>query len=104
MDGLMDVASAERWRSHLSTCPDCARYDRVLRRGVNLLNQQPGAEPADDFFLQLNQRLLHEEHHAYTRPVTSLAAASIAVAAMLAFAAWIPVLMLSQESAPHAIV
>jgi anti-sigma factor RsiW len=103
MDGQMDAEGAEQWRLHLSACPDCARYERVLRRGLNVLSQQPRAELADDFFLQLNQRLIREDHRAHTRPVTSLAASSIAVAAMLAFAAWIPVLMLSQGSTSNAI-
>jgi anti-sigma factor RsiW len=102
MDGVMDADTAAQWRSHLSTCPDCARYDRVLRRGLKLLSEQPSAEPADDFFLELNHRLMREDTRAHTRPMTSLAAGSIAVAAMLAFAAWIPVLMLSQGSTPDA--
>jgi hypothetical protein len=96
VDDRMDAETAEQWRSHLSTCPDCARYDHVLRRGVKLLNDRPRAELADDFLLQLNHRLTLEDQRAQMRPVTSMAAASLAVAAMLAFAAWVPVLMLSQ--------
>jgi hypothetical protein len=103
IDGQMDAETAELWRSHLSTCPDCSRYDRVLRRGLKLLNEQPRAELPDDFLLQLNHRLGIEQQPTHMRPVTSLAAGSLAVAAMLAFAAWIPVLMLSQGRTSNAI-
>jgi anti-sigma factor RsiW len=97
-DGVMDAETAEQFRAHISTCPRCARYDHILRRGVGLLNERPRAELGDDFLLQLNHRLTIEDQRAQMRPVTSMAATSLAVAAMLAFAAWIPVLMLSQEN------
>ena len=103
IDGVLDAESAEQWRLHLVTCPDCARYDRVLHRGLKLLGQQPTMELGADFYAQLGQRLEGEDRRAYTRPMTSLAAGSIAVAAMLAFAAWIPVLLLSDGNAPNAI-
>ena len=103
LDGLMDADNAERWRSHLSTCPDCGRYDRILRRGLKLLVQQPRVELSEDFQLRLDQRLTREAHKVHVRPFTSMTASSLAVAAMLAFAAWIPVLMLSQENTSSAI-
>jgi anti-sigma factor RsiW len=102
-DGVMDAETANEFRAHLSTCPRCARYDHVLRHGVGLLNERPRAELADDFLLRLNNRLTIEDQRAQMRPVTSMAAGSLAVAAMLAFAAWIPVLMLSQENSTASI-
>jgi hypothetical protein len=102
-DGVMDAETAEEFRAHLSACPRCTRYGHVLRRGVGLLNEQPRAEPADDFLLRLNHRLTIEDQRAQMRPVTSMAAASLAVAAMLAFAAWMPVLMLSQGNVTESV-
>jgi anti-sigma factor RsiW len=103
VDGVLDAETAAEFRAHLSTCPRCARYDHILRRGVGLLNEQPRVELADDFLLRLNHRLTVEDQRAQMRPVTSMAAASLAVAAMLAFAAWIPVLMLSQQNASEGV-
>jgi anti-sigma factor RsiW len=98
LDGLMDAATAAEWRSHLAGCASCARYDRVIRRGVKVLAAQAEVEPSTDFMTHLQQRLLQEDRRAAMRPMTSLASASVAIAAMLAFAAWIPVLMLATES------
>jgi hypothetical protein len=102
MDGAMDAVHADQWRAHLAACPACGRYDRVLRSGLKFLRAQSHVAPADDFVLRLQHRLLNEDQRM--RPVTSLAGASLAVAAMLAFAAWIPVVMLSQGSEPSAVV
>ncbi len=91
----MDTPTAEIWRTHIARCPGCARYDRVLRRGLKYLAAQPQVEPSEEFTAQLHYRLAFEDGRVGVRPITSLAAASVAVAAMLAFAAWLPVLMLS---------
>lgn len=103
MDGRMDAESAEQWRAHLAVCSDCARYDRVLRRGLQVLHKQPAIEVGSDFLLQLQQRLAHEDRTSAWRPMTSLASAAVAVAAMLAFAAWVPVLMLARPDSNSAI-
>ncbi len=102
VDGIMDAGTAAQWRTHLENCPDCARYDRVLRRGLTYLAAQPRAELTPDFTLQLQHRLAFEERRAALRPITSMATASLLVAAMLAFAAWVPVLMLARSDEPGA--
>jgi predicted anti-sigma-YlaC factor YlaD len=100
LDGVMDTITADVWRTHLAECADCARYDRVVRRGLMVLAAQPHIEPTPDFMTQLQQRLSIEDRRTAMRPMTSLAGASVAVAAMLAFAAWIPVLILVNDSQP----
>jgi hypothetical protein len=100
LDGVMDSITAEAWRIHLAECADCARYDRVVRRGLKVLAAQKQIEPTADFMAQLQQRLTIEDRRSAMRPMTSLAGASVAVAAMLAFAAWIPVLILANDTAP----
>jgi predicted anti-sigma-YlaC factor YlaD len=102
LDGVMDAASSALWRAHLENCPDCARYDRVLRRGIAHLAAQPPAELTPDFTMQLQHRLAFEERRMALRPITSMATASLMVAAMLAFAAWIPVLMLARSDSDSA--
>jgi hypothetical protein len=100
LDGMMDDITAEQWRTHLADCADCARYDRVVRRGVKLLAAQAQIEPTADFMTHLQQRLVYEDRRTAMRPMTSLASASVAVAAMLAFSAWIPVIMLATNEEP----
>jgi anti-sigma factor RsiW len=97
LDGRLDAIAAEEVRDHLASCPRCARYDRVLRRGVKILAAQPPIEPTPDFAFQLQRRLEFEQRHAALQPMRSMATASVAVAAMLALAAWIPVLMMATE-------
>ena len=95
LDGVMDTSAAAMWRSHIASCPDCARYDRILRRGLTLVSAQPQLEPSSDFLVQLQHRLAVEDRQMAMRPIKSLAVASMAVAAMLAFVAWLPVMLLS---------
>lgn len=97
LDGVMDPATADLWRAHIAACASCARYDRVLRRGLKSLSALPQLEPDDDFTLALHRRLAFEDRRIGTQPITSMAAASVAVAAMLAFAAWLPVLLLTSS-------
>lgn len=105
LDGRLDERAAEEVRMHLADCRRCARYDRVLRRGLQLLAQQPQVEPSEDFYLRLEQRLRFEDQRAAMRPVRFMAAASVMVAALLALAAWVPVMLLAtRESEPAPVV
>ena len=106
LDGLMDDVTAQQWRTHLSDCADCARYDRVVRQGLKLLVAQSELQPTPDFMTQLQQRLVYEDRRSAMRPMTSLASASVAIAAMLAFSAWIPVILLAtdEEQSPVQVI
>jgi hypothetical protein len=96
----MDPQDADRWRAHIAGCASCGRYDRVLRRGLRTLAAQPHVDLDADFTSELHRRLASEDRRFGTRPITSMAAASVAVAAMLAFAAWLPVLLLTNGPEP----
>jgi hypothetical protein len=100
LDGLMDAATAEQWRAHLSGCAVCGRYDRVLRRGLAVLAAQQDAQLTSDFSTELQRRIAFEDRRLALRPMTSLATTSVVLAAVLAFAAWVPVLMLSRDEQP----
>jgi hypothetical protein len=52
----LDRAMAE----HAASCPSCARYDRALRVGVELL-QQAEIEPSPRFMERLERRLAADE-------------------------------------------
>ncbi len=97
LDDRLDRETADQVRAHLQSCARCARRDRVLRQGLRLLAELPPIEPAPDFTYRLQQRIEAEQARAAYMPVRFLTAASIAVAAMLALAAWVPVLMMSTQ-------
>ena len=101
IDGLLPGPRVEQVRLHLQTCDSCARYDRVLRKGVSLLGV-PSVEPSDDFLGSLHSRLALEEQRQTMRPVTIATSASVSIAAVLALVAWIPTVISSQPS--HAVV
>ncbi|MEK6255526.1 MAG: hypothetical protein N2B05_12590 [Gemmatimonadales bacterium] len=56
-DGLLDVEAPVEVESHLAACACCARYDRVMRRGLELLSDIPLPESSDDFMPRLRHRL-----------------------------------------------
>jgi hypothetical protein len=97
LDGVLSAEWAEQMTAHLASCADCARYDRVLRRGVKLLQAQPVLDVPAEFLGELQYRIAAEERRAL-RPVSSLPAASLGVAAMLAFLAMMPVFMMRSSN------
>jgi hypothetical protein len=98
LDGEMAPADSELWRAHFAACPPCARYDRILRKGVRLLAETPHVEPDPSFKLHLRYRIADEERRSDLRPATINAAASVSVAAMLALAAWLPIMVVARST------
>jgi hypothetical protein len=56
-DGLLNSEGSASFRSHMERCPACARYDRVVSRGVEILLRQGEIEPSAEFGPRLNARL-----------------------------------------------
>ncbi len=81
---------------HLDECESCARYDRVVRRGTQVLREVPQLEVAEDFAARLQHRIYTEELEAARarreHRSTGAALASLGVAAAIAAAAWVPLL------------
>lgn len=78
---------------HLDECPSCARYDRVVSRGAQVLRELPELEVSDDFAARLQHRIYTEDLEAVrarnaSRSATALA--TMGVAAAIAAAAWVP--------------
>lgn len=94
LDERMDAIEAPRWRRHVEVCPACARYDRILRKGLPLMRSLPHIEPSHDFFPRLQHRLFHvdDDLKAGRRPSGAGVAASLAIAGALAMLAWGPLL------------
>lgn len=56
-DGFVTPARGAEFREHSLRCPDCGRYDRVMRNGLELLSDLPQPKSPDDFMNRLQHRL-----------------------------------------------
>lgn len=81
-----------RYRTHLRACPSCARYDRVVTRGVEVFNELPTPSPSDDFFPRLKHRIYHVQDGipmSTDWPAGSAALVAVATVGLLALS-WLP--------------
>ncbi|HEX2166056.1 MAG TPA: zf-HC2 domain-containing protein, partial [Longimicrobiales bacterium] len=97
LDGLLTPVAAARLSAHSSVCASCARYDRIVRKGIDLVRDLPDAQPSDDFEMRLQHRIFHMEDARALQPRAAGAAAALAVAAAMALLAWSPLLVTSQR-------
>lgn len=96
IDGEMQTPDSERWRVHLATCSLCARYDRVLRKGVRLLHGED--LQADPEFVQHLRYRVADEQQRMSQPIGMNASAAITVAAVLALAVLLPMMMSKSDA------
>jgi hypothetical protein len=92
-DGELDDVVRAQFEAHRSECSSCARYDRVIRKGVELYLRCPEVTPSEDFLPRLQHRLYHidEEMRAPARNSSGAqAAVTLALAASIAAIAWFP--------------
>jgi hypothetical protein len=105
LDGVLPPHEAATVQWHLASCASCGRYDRVVRRGADLVRELPVVEPSDDFAERLQHRLYHLQDGpaiAGSRHTGAGAAATMAVAGVLALLAWSPLFLeIGTESAPE---
>jgi hypothetical protein len=92
-DGELDDFVRGQFEAHRAECSSCARYDRVIRKGVELYRNCEEITPSDDFLPRLQHRLYHvdEEMRGPGRNGSGAQAAlTLALAASIAAIAWIP--------------
>lgn len=56
LDRRLEVYPLEAYRDHIAGCPSCARYDRVVQRGLRLVHEIEPTRPAPDFDSALQNR------------------------------------------------
>lgn len=93
IDDALTPLERARHASHLERCTSCARYHRVLARGLQLVRDMPEIQPSPGFRGTLHRRLraVQDDRIRRERAVLSGATAAIALAGLIALAAWAPV-------------
>lgn len=90
-DGLRTPEQLRDFESHLHQCPTCARYDRVVRQGIDLFRQLPRPDASPDFLPRLRHRLYHIDDHTVLGSRLGGGAALVAMAAVgLLAVVWLP--------------
>jgi hypothetical protein len=99
-DELLPARSREAFAAHARDCARCARYDRVIRGGVQVLTAGDDLRVSEDFMDRLQHRLYHVDDElaaargrrsagsGRVRRHVAVAAAIVAVAIAPRF--WIP--------------
>lgn len=99
LDGLLTPLAAARLSTHATVCGSCARYDRIVRKGIDLVRDLPDVEPSEDFEMRLQHRIFHVEDARALQPRAAGAATALGVAAAIALLAWSPMLTTSGDGA-----
>lgn len=95
LDERLDVKDELRCREHALSCASCARYDRVLRRGLRLVRELPAVTPSSQFLHRFQHRVLRTmESNGGGRSAASGTVLALAIAGVIAIAAWSPLLRL----------
>lgn len=93
-DGRLEGDLEEELEAHLAGCPRCRRYQSALERGVDLLRSLPGLDVPEDLKPRLSHRIYHiEDGPSIARETQGSGATTfsvVAVAVLLALAAWTP--------------
>lgn len=92
LDGALPDPVRERFEVHLARCESCARYHRVMRRGLGLVHELPEVQPSSDFQDRLQHRIYHllDERSEPRRRGRAGTVLSIAAVGLIAFAVWQP--------------
>ncbi len=102
LDERLAQADADRCAAHAAVCASCARYDRIVRRGQELLRRLPPAAVSPEFAVRLEARVQAAQHDVLAGRSTGAASGavlSLAIAGLLALAAWGPMLQGDDEPA-----
>ena len=92
-DGSLDGVRMAAMRAHVAHCRPCARYDRVVEGGVDVLRALPAIEPSDDFMPRLQHRIYHIDDAAALRERRASGASAVilgGIAFAIGATAWAP--------------
>lgn len=98
LDDRLAPDEGARWEEHVCVCTSCARYDKVVRRGTELLRNEPDLEAQGDIAVRVHRQARYDGDPA-ARDRWTGGAFALAIAALLALIAWSPVLRSALSSA-----
>lgn len=101
-DDLVSGFERAALEAHRDACPSCTRYDRVVRAGTKLVRETPELDVSDDFMARLEGRMYEvdlERAVQANHVGAGAATVTLSVAALIAAAAWMPVVSLQSPSA-----
>jgi hypothetical protein len=90
MDGFLAGDAAAAHEAHARACPSCARYARVLDRGLSLVRGLPEIEPSAYFEQRLQHRIFHIEDEKLAAASAGRSLTGLAAVALIALIAWSP--------------
>jgi hypothetical protein len=97
IDECLNDDEAAMHEAHAAECPSCARYARVLSRGLELVRAIPDVEPSAHFEQRLQHRIFHIEDGAAIERSSMRSGAGLVAAAMITMIAWSPMLLRSRS-------
>lgn len=101
LDGVMRPEDAGRMRRHAGECLPCARRDRAIRRGCELVGSLPAVRTGEDFRVRLRARLARDRGRRQRLISTGqLIVPGGAVIALVAAVAWSPLLRSGDAAEP----
>ena len=97
-DGTAEPSFLGETDAHLAACPDCRRYHDVVARGSAILRSMPAVAVSDDFLPRLQHRIYHLTDGSALGPADAAGsgttvATAVAIAMLIALAAWSPILV-----------
>lgn len=107
LDARLPPEESDRCDAHAASCASCARYDRVVRRGVEVLRRLPPVPVSPDFMGRLDARIESARDDVFAARSTGAASGvvvSLGIAALLALAAWGPLLSGAPDATADRIV
>ena len=92
LDGVAGPSELDAFDEHLEACEACARYDRVVQRGLKVFRNLPKVHTSSDFLPRLRHRLYHVDDDIPERSRTSGGSAALVAVAAVGILAltWMP--------------
>lgn len=99
-DGALAPAKGDALRAHMTECVPCRRYDRVVTRGINLLQALPETPPDPDFRARLRHSIYTLEEERRRRRLLGSAAHAIPLLGALGVLGALLATLTLRESVP----
>jgi hypothetical protein len=91
-DGLLTTVVMNGFENHLRECESCARYDRVVGGGVQVIRSLPPLAPSPEFQTRLLDRLRFMDIQAGEHASGASMGLTLLICIAIGVSAWLPTL------------